>query len=404
MEKNTKFVMYIIDIMCIFYLCVDTIAGILISHGLPNIGQLYKTLLLFMMIFVIIQKSKNSIVVISFFFVLIFLIPLFSCLYTFSSDKQTMLVIFKILSIIVFYLYFSSYHNQNNIIRILFINYIVFLFNMLAGITGHTPAMRTAGDVEIGTRGFFHAGNEVSYTFICLTFGIMYIIKNYKYIFYALTICVSIIVATKASILSAVIIVLADFYFGLRKNKRFLFAFFSVGIISIITLYLVNNYEGIPLLKYIVFKFNQHKFGDHPILNALLSGRVSRLPLVQGQYNSSLPVIRFFFGIGFPNTPSRLEMDFLELFFYFGIFFFFFILFFYVWVVIKAAYEKNIRLVIFNLLCIATSFIVGHVVYSLMGGLFFAIINGLYLKISPNSLDIKRPSIVLKRIAIIIFK
>ena len=404
MEKNTKIIMYIIYLMCLFYLCVDTVAGILISRGLPNIGQLYKTFLLFLMVLVLLRKKKNSPLFVSMFCVLVFLIPLFSFSNSFSSQSQTILVIFKILSIFVFYLYFSLSHDRKKIIKVIAVNYIVFLFNMLAGITGHTPAMRTAGEEQIGTRGFFFAGNEVSYTFICLTFGLLYVIKNYKWFLYILTVGVSVIVATKACIISAVLIVFFDFYFGLKRNKRIIFTLSFSFIILVCVSYLVNNYEKIPLLNYIVFKFNQHRYGDYPILNALLSGRVSRLPIVSEIYYSCVPIIRLFFGIGFPNTATRLEMDFFEIFYYFGFLFFFLVCAFYIWFIVKAIHNGNKRLVVFNFLCILTSFLVGHVLYSLMGGLFFAIINGFYCKLPPNYITIQQPKKRLNKIYLLIFK
>lgn len=390
--------------MCLFYLCVDTIAGVLISRGLPNIGQLYKIFLLFLMVLVILKKKANSALFFSFSFFLMFLIPLFSIFNIFSDSSQTILIIFKILSILIFYQYFMLQVDKEKITKILVVNYIVFLLNMIAGITGHTPAMRTMGEEQIGTRGFFYAGNEVSYTFICLSFGLLYLIKNYKFFLYGLTLGVSVIVATKACILSGLLLVFFDFYFGLKRNKRFIFTFFFAFIAILAIYYLAANYEDIPLLNYIVFKFNQHKFGDYPVLNALLSGRVSRLPVVTEQYESCTPILRLFFGIGFPNTATRLEMDFFEIFFYFGFIFFIFITVFYSWLIIKAYYYRNKRLVVFNFLVILTSFLVGHVLYSLMGGLFFAIINGVYLKKQPNTLIIQGKSSKFKRLALLVLK
>ena len=308
-SKNSKLIMYIIDFLCLFYLLVDTFAGILVRNGSVNIGQLYKMFLIFLMSIVVLDNKKNASLMISFFLCTIFTIPLFSAANSFSSVSQSMLVIFKIESIFIFYLYFTLPQNYKRIKNIILFNYFIFLINMIAGIAGLAPAMRVSGEEQIGTRGFFFAGNEVSYTFICLSFFMLNSVHRRKLLLYAITLAISVIVATKACIISAVFLIFFDFYFSLKKQKRMFFIVAAVTLIALITVYIFNHYKEISLLNYIAFKFEQHKTGTYPILNALLSGRVSRLDYVTMQYNSSPIFLRLFFGIGFPNTATRLEMD-----------------------------------------------------------------------------------------------
>lgn len=369
---------YIIYLLSLCYLLVDSVAGILISKGLPNIGQCYKILLVLLMSVSILAKNRNGALCISFFCMLTFVIPLFSLLHYVSDFSQTYMIVFKIISVFTMVMYYKKWNDRKKLLRIITCNYLIFLLNMLAGILGLASSMRSFGEEAIGTRGFFFAGNEVAYTFVCLSFLMLHFCKTERNrkLLYILTISVSFLVATKACIVTAIIIVFADAYIASTRARRiYMLLLFFAMIVLFISLFKMLS-ESVPLLKYIVFKFEREKSGGHPILNALLSGRIGRLPATSSLYDSYFSVWTFLFGIGFPETMLRLEMDFFEVFFYFGIILSLSVSAFYGYVLYMSFSLRNKTVFVFNVLCIITSFLVGHVVYSLMGGIFFAMANG----------------------------
>lgn len=369
---------YCIYLLSLFYLLVDSVAGMLISRGIANIGQFYKMLLILLMAVSVLARKRNGALFISFFCMLTCLISLSSLMHFFADSLQTGMTVFKIMSVLIMFIYYETWSGHKKLVRIITVNYAVFLLNMLAGILGFASSMRSFGEESIGTRGFFFAGNEVAYTFVCLSFLMIHFCRTEKNrnLLYILTLFVSVLVATKACMAAAIGIVLADMYVASDRKRRIfiLLAFFTAVFLFVFFFKLLS--ESVPLLKYIVFKFEQQKSGGHPILNALLSGRVERIPATSALYESCFSAETVLFGMGMPKNIPRLEMDFFEVFYYFGIILFLVVFAFYFYVLYVSAVLRNKTVFMFNVLCIITSFLVGHVVYSLMGGIFFAMANG----------------------------
>lgn len=373
---QVKILEYIIYLSLCFYLIVDSIAGILITRGLPNFGQIYKFLIIFMMLIHIILTKYEKLLLISFLFSLLFVI-LFNCFFVyFSNFSQSFSVIFKIICIFVFYFYFMDYFETEKIYKIMEINYFVFVINIFLGILGFGKATYSAGMEDgIGTTGFFFAGNEVSYTFICLSFWFISNVKRRKMLAYCFTVLLSIFIGTKACMLVALLLCFIDIIYSVRPRKR-KYIFFCLIIFTIllcvgIYVFLQDN----PLYKFISYKLKQQSKGDYPVLNALLSGRITQLFKATNLYMENFSFNNFLFGMGYPAHLKRIEMDFFEIYLYFGIFLLVFEVFFYIYLLYKAYACKDKKLFMFNLICIFLSFLAGHIVYSLMGGVFFAILN-----------------------------
>lgn len=375
-KYQSRLLDYIIYVFLCFYLIVDSVAGILITMGFPNIGQLYKILIvIFMLVHIALQKYK-SFFSISFLFSLLLLIILNSFFIFFSSLSQSLLIVFKIICGYIFYVYFIDYSDTSSIDKIMKINYIVFVLNILIGILGFGRSTYSEGMEEgIGTTGFFYAGNEVSYTFICLSFWFISNFRNKKIWAYIVTILLSIFIGTKACMLAALLLCFNDIIYSVRPKKRkyvlLLIIIFSIILCVCVSIFMTNH----PLYKYISSKLKQQSVGDYPILNALLSGRITQLFKATNLYMENFSFNNFLFGMGYPGHLKRIEMDFFEIYLYFGIFLLVFEVFFYISLLYKAYACKDKKLFMFNLICIFLSFLAGHIVYSLMGGVFFAILN-----------------------------
>ena len=377
-NKQIKIIDYIIYIFSLYYLFVDTIAGFLSTKGIPNLRQPYKIVIIFLMIFSCIAKSLNKGLLISFLFSLLCYCPLNYFLSYYANYNTSLLIIFKIVSNFIFLLYFLQYEDYEKLAKIMIVNYLVFLLNIIAGVFGFASATYEDAENSLGIKGFFIAGNEVTYTFLCLTFFLLNYIRKHRYIFYLVSFINAVLIATKACMLGTILLIISDIYFNTqRKNRKYVILTVCICVFLAITI--INLFfQSSPIYQYIYFKIQQHSRGSHPILNGLLSGRIERIPKVRNIYNEKFSILTFLCGIGYPLFGYRLEMDFLEILYYFGFIIFLITVLYYFIIIYIAKRNKNYKLVVFNLIICLISFIAGHVVYSVMGGLFFAINNNIY--------------------------
>ena len=96
---------------------------------------------------------------------------------------ETIIVILKLILNIVYFIYFTEvikrhsrsysdyYYN-----RILKINSLVFIVNIIIGLLGY--GYYTYPFAKIGIKGFFYAGNEVSVLFYCLYYYFLAVIPR----------------------------------------------------------------------------------------------------------------------------------------------------------------------------------------------------------------------------------
>ena len=374
---NLNLLDYLIYLFMLFYLAVDSMAGILISRGVPNIGALYKIFLIFLMALSVCCKSKKAPIIISFLTAYLFLLSIRWVLNpVFADFQQSFQTLFKIFCVIIAYIYFINSYNKQYIINIIKSNYFVFFVNILAGILGFAYGTYQYDGQSVGSKGFFYAGNEVTYTFICLVFLTIYYKVYPNIILYGLNIVISFLIGTKAGILASILLVCGAIYYNSSKMKQ-KYILFSFVIMIFISFELVTVFlKDTLLMKLIFYKFGQHQTGSLPILNALLSGRLNFLSQVEFVFFKDFSLYYFLFGMGFPRSISRIEMDFFEVFYYYGLSTLFIITSFYILLLRKTTIKRYRYLRFFNIICISISFLAGHVLYSLMGGMFFAIANG----------------------------
>lgn len=375
MEHDMRMLKYAISVSLYMYLLVDTAAGILISHGFPNIGQLYKILVVFMMLVYVISKKTNAMVIISFLFALLFLIPAHFILSDFADSTQSLQILFKTISVFVFYEYFQNKIQIKEIDKIFKINYIVFILNILFGLLGFAKGTYSYDEKSVGTTGFFYAGNEVTFTFVCLTFWFIIRVNIKPYLKYAISLVLSVIIGTKSGMLATLLLIVIDIYYSSKPKDRPKIIVVSLIGIAALSLFVYTFLQDNLLVRMISFKLKRNFRGDFPILNALLSGRIERIPIINEIYEQNFSAVIFIFGLGFPVSIKNIEMDFFEYFYYFGFLAFLLLTVFYLTVVYKAYVRHNRKQMLFNCICIMISFLAGHVVYSVMGGIFFAMLN-----------------------------
>lgn len=400
-NHEMKIMQYIIRLSLYMYLLVDTIAGILISRHLPNIGQVYKILVVLLMLIYVISKKRNLSVLVSFLFSLMFIIPLNFIFSDFANFSQSIMILFKSISIFIFYEFFQSELDENEIDRIFMVNYIVFILNIIAGRLGFARGTYSFGEESVGTTGFFYAGNEVTFTFICLTFWFLIRTNIKKSIKYIVSVLLSVMIGTKAGMLGVLLIVFCDMYYSAKPRNRPKILLFSICLMTALVFLVYTFLQDNSLYRLIAFKLKQHSRGNMPILNALLSGRIERLPVINEIYEQNFSAATFVLGMGFPLSIKRIEMDFFEYFYYFGFLAFILICLFYINILYISWKKNNKRQFWFNVICIVISFLAGHIVYSVMGGVFFAMINAKSYK---EEMSIKNGKSFLNKVLYILLK
>lgn len=195
--------------MIFLYLPIDTINGILIRNYYISISAGYKFVLLILMVIYLFKKR-------------IFIPTIFLIFIIFIICFHLLLNIYNIIGLIwslkflliVSSFYFFQYlikNNKLNIIKKLFIfDFIVLAFNLIFGIIGFGYAQY--GRNDIGTRGFFYAGNEVGALFIVLSIFLLSDAlinkKMKKYLFLSIIILIlGVFLSTKVAVLGVVIVI-----------------------------------------------------------------------------------------------------------------------------------------------------------------------------------------------------
>lgn len=386
MNRNSIIINYIIYIGLLFYLLIDTVAGILISKGLPNIGLLIKVFLIFLMIINVSYKNVFFPVIISFLFTLLFIYAL----YWFFIDNKFFSIsfsnLFKIFSIMIMFLYCKNELSDNQVSLIIKANYLIFVANILLGALGYGNNSYKFNGETVGTNGFFYSGNEITYTYICLLFLIIYTQKDRKILFYIFNLFLSFLIGTKTGMFVVLLVLFTDMYFSTNNKlkKRLIivgFIIFITILFFFIKLFLMENI----LVQMIIFKFKRSNKGSFGILNALLSGRIERLPMIQDIYISSWSFIQYLLGLGVVEINRHpLEMDYFEMFYYYGFLGIVILISFYLYLLLNAYKRKDVKQLSFIMITMIVSFFVGHVIYSVMGGVFFCLCNRNLEKIRVN--------------------
>jgi hypothetical protein len=277
------------------------------------------------------------------------------------------------------------------------LSFLVLFSNLVLGVLGYGFSSYGRADSEssnqIGVKGFFYAGNEVSGLFILFFGAILHLIwqksKVGYLLFTPLVFIAGLLIATKSAMLSAMFLVFAIPLFNERNRLlnltwlkvKMLMPIMLVGII--LALVLVPVLEATGLWDRFLW-FYQKK----GVIGIVMSGRDEFVinALVAYQQFASIPEVLFGFGrsgLGLI-TKDSMEIDPIDMYFWFGIaggLLFIFLLTVFTRVSYLATKSKNSlwgpSVLVINFVLFGVSIIAGHILTSGMLAPFIGLLNGM---------------------------
>ncbi|MGB1019130.1 MAG: O-antigen ligase family protein [Chitinophagales bacterium] len=402
-----KFIVFLLTIILI----IDSINGFLIFNKINtgiSLSQLIKFPILFLMMFRIFLLNRKYFI----HLLIIILVLVFSVFINYINAINVTIfsevtLILKLLVIPISLYYFVclknvNYHYYyNSVVKIFKIAFVVLFINIFLSLIGVGYSSYAGG---IGNKGFFYAGNELSAVYLIVSsFLLQYVFKNnkrkYYYLLAAISIGLGVLISTKVSMLSIlVIVILIPIYgFNLKITPKFIRNSVFVSLISVVVLFvLIENIVNGELYARWVYFF---KVYDYNLVSILLSGRNITLVESWNMNASYFEPFQAFFGYTYSGFIENLkqssfyrakanEMDFFDLYFIYGLLGLLSILS--IWFVAFYNYftskKKNTILLISCLLILFISFISGHVLYSGLSGPFIGIYLSLMFHFKTNKL------------------
>jgi hypothetical protein len=388
-------------------LIVDSVNGFFLS-GLgidPRLSASYKLLLLVIVLAQIGAHSVRTLASLLACILVLLIGPVFSLIKTldagaFISDFITVLKVTTAFIIFVYCVLVCRYWPalvQKYGKWCCQISFAVLSLNLILGVLGFGFSSYGNADSEssnqIGVKGFFYAGNEVSGLFI-LFFGIaLHLIwqksKVTYFAFAPLVFIAGLLVATKSAMLSAAVLVFAIPLFNERNRLlnltwlkvKMMLPIILMGIILVFLL--VPVLEATGLWERFVW-FYQNK----GVIGIIMSGRdefVLNAMVVYQQF-ASLPEILFGFGRGGLGliTKDSMEIDPIDMYFWFGIAgALLFVLIFLVFIRVSYLATKvkdslwGSNVLVINIVLFGVSIIAGHILTSGMLAPFIGLLNGM---------------------------
>lgn len=214
----------LIVLLLFFTLPVDMVNGILLNKGvnLPiSISQFFKLVVLVVILFRLLIFPNLSIFFIFLTYLLLFFSSIIQAIYTQSLGilVPDFIKISRYLSIFIAFFYFKNLFQrklnpklEKYIFVWIYFSYTVLALNLLVKLFGLGFPMYNAGN--IGTKGFFHAGNEISAVLLILSsiiaYQIWFLYKN-KLLFFAFlifNIFLGVLISSKTAVLGIVLVFL----------------------------------------------------------------------------------------------------------------------------------------------------------------------------------------------------
>lgn len=370
MQQSTKDVssLIILSILYVYFLA-DMVTGALLLNGYGvSVSLGIKTILFALMLFWCFKQVK-----VAYKIMFIVIVCLISVSYNVILGRTGFLFfsnLFKLLFCLTMFCYFKLYwekwinHTSASIIKI---NNFYLIINFILGLLG--MGYSTYRTRDIGIKGFFYAGNELSVVLFCL-FVYKYLMGKRKYSILFFYCVIALLIGTKTAVLSILL------YFVLIKllNAEKKSYFVSILIVIFLVALVVFNLERISnigvvkeQLQMFLWKYNvSNHFAD-----TLLSGRITFAKMMLAEMKESRSMISILFGHG--GFSKAAEIDLFDTFFSYGIIIAFLITTFYIRIIWDS--RKNKELFIFNSIYFFLSLTAGHVWFNTTSILVFCIIN-----------------------------
>lgn len=376
-----KFIWLIIN----YILLIDSINGFLLYEGLNLPLSQFIKILLILLISIRLANYRYGIYVI---LVLCYSLLLFSYWASFCPNLigESFNSIFKFLSVILIFLYIKKsitlYPEQifKKTHKAITINAVILSINIILGVLGIGYAQY---DGEIGSRGFFYSGNEISGVMLIIFPYLLYYVKHRhsglsgKYIIVSVTLlAVALLATTKTAILGCVIAIcliprLCTILHSQKKKRKYLLPIILLTISCI--LYYGLKDSGI----WERWSFLYEKDG---LTGLLLSGRNIIVANKMGKYLETDSIHKIL-GMG---HDDGVEIDPFDTLFYYGIIGVIIVYGFYIYLLFKAntyrqkGYHPYASLAwLVDFLILSASSLAGHIIFSGMSSIFIALINGL---------------------------
>ncbi|AJA68275.1 O-antigen ligase like membrane protein [Myroides sp. A21] len=332
-HDNVKKLDFIIGYLLFPLLILDMINGILHENKIEfifSLSQLYKSILILLLSvrLILYPKVFQKILL----YTLILFIPSITQFCFYNSDLnllfQDTIRTSKYLIIIISFYYFKYYLVDNNSFTILW-RWIKFSFwilasNLLSKLVGLGYPMYEFGN--IGTRGYFIAGNEISALLIVLSAIIGYyylVVKKDKlaFIFYgAFSFVLGLLISSKTGMLGIVLVYIAillsvyDFSKNISKATIGKALLGISSILIIIVLFITNTsiFDRYTLfwdkLDFVTFVLSSRNLYFH-----------ETWLIIQEKYN----LVNYFIGVGptqyYEWASKFVEIDMIDIFFSYGI-------------------------------------------------------------------------------------
>ncbi|AJH16744.1 O-antigen ligase family protein [Myroides profundi] len=330
---NVKKIDFVIGYLLFPLLILDMINGILYENNIEfifSLSQLYKFVLIFLFCIRLIVYPKVLKIILS--YTLIFLIPTITQFCFYNADIsllfQDVIRTSKYLIIIISFYYFKYYFVENNSFNVLWgwikFSFWILAFNLLSKLVGLGYPMYEFGN--IGTRGYFIAGNEISALLIVLSAIIGYYywgIKKDKlaFIFYGIfSFVLGLLISSKTGMLGIVLVYIAillsvyDFSKNISKATIGKALLGISSILIIIVLFIINTsiFDRYTLfwdkLDFVTFVLSSRNLYFH-----------ETWLIIQDKYN----LINYFIGVGpsqyYEWASKFVEIDIIDIFFSYGI-------------------------------------------------------------------------------------
>ncbi len=383
---------------------VDMLNGFLLHNGinLPiSIAQLFKISLILLIFFRLLFIPKKLLIV--FILFLLLLIPSLIELIFLGNYNLLFPDLIKItrylMPLICFLFFVEVIKNRNErqfkkLINLVKFSYLVLIFNVLIKYVGFGYSNYDYAD--IGSKGYFFAGNELSVLLIILSSIIGFQIwkkekKIQYYLFLLLTMFVGLTMATKTGILGVLIVFflipikLSLVKFNIKRLKLLV-----VTLVIIFPLIIVFSWRFIKISP--IFIRYSHFYQKLDLITFILSDRNNYVKEAMSNYNKEYSLVNKIVGVGqtrFKQINSHIiEIDFLDIFFAYGFMGLFLFLFILYYIAKQAKRFKLFRVYpyanfVFLMLCVlfSISSFAGHVFGSGMAAVFIGLLFSLmYVK------------------------
>lgn len=317
--------------MLYFYLALDSLNGYLLREFAISITPPYRILLITLMLF---ELTKRKIYQPIFVFVLFLLINLIHLITSINLEGLSNDITWSLKYIIIIntYYFFRLLINQKYnvfiIIKNVFgISFAILIVNLLLGVLGfgYTTYLRD----NLGTVGFFYAGNEVALLMLTIFFfwiSYSYIQKKtiWLYLLYTGIVFSGIFISTRTALIGSLTLMLFLSLINAVNTKYKIRA-----VLYVLNLVIVAILLGGTIFTFAMNNMNlearYHKYFEKhndKVISEIYGGREDWGKAVVSYIDSKDEINAYFFGFGYSIMlvviGKTVENDFIDLYFMFG--------------------------------------------------------------------------------------